>query len=46
MIADRLLAGLRERLGFVPTTWSLLRIAGFTIAGLVDRVPGRSGPTG
>ena len=46
MIADRLLAGLRERLGFVPTTWSLVRIAGFTIAGLRDRIPGRSGPTG
>ena len=46
MIADRLLAGLRERLGFVPTTWSLVRIAGFTIAGLVIAslvVPARPG---
>jgi hypothetical protein len=46
MIADRLLALLRERLGFVPTKWSIVRIAAFAVAGLVIAslvVPARPG---
>jgi hypothetical protein len=35
MIADRLLAALRERVGFVVTTWSLVRIGLVTVAGLL-----------
>lgn len=35
MISDRLLAFLRERLGFVTTTGSIVRIAVFAVAGLV-----------
>jgi hypothetical protein len=35
MIADRLLAALRERMGFVVTTWSLVRIGLIAVVGLV-----------
>jgi hypothetical protein len=35
MIADRWLAVLRERMGFVVTTWSLVRIGLVTVAALV-----------
>ncbi len=46
MISDRLLALLRERLGFVPTKWSIARIGVFVLAGLVIAalvVPARPG---
>src|SRR6478609_485450 len=35
MIADRWLAALRERMGFVVTTWSLVRIGLVAVVGLV-----------
>ena len=34
-MADRLLARLRSMVGYVPTAWSLVRIACFTVLGLV-----------
>jgi len=46
MIADRLLAQLRDRLGFVVTRWTVVRIAVFAVAGLVVAslvVPARPG---
>jgi len=35
VIADRLLAHMQDRLGFVVTRWSVVRIAVFAVAGLV-----------
>ncbi|MGN6611781.1 MAG: hypothetical protein ACTHLJ_08385 [Angustibacter sp.] len=35
MIADRLLQLLQDRLGFVVTRWTVVRIAGFAVLGLV-----------
>lgn len=34
-MADQLLARLKRLLGYVPTAWSLVRIAGFAVLGLV-----------
>lgn len=49
MIADRLLARLRELVGFVPTRWSLVRIACITVGALVivsQLIPYRPGNIG